>query len=155
MIPIPGAVWRWGAVFALGLLVAGTAQSWRYGAQIAQAETAVSTERTEAMRLVLAEQGTSAARMAAADQKYTGELSDAKGKIADLERRVAAGSSGLRVKAKCPSVTPVPEAGSVAGVGSGDGESAELSANARPDYYALRLGIAGVEAALKACVEGR
>lgn len=155
MIPIPGAVWRYGAVFALGLAVAGTAQGLRYGEKIAKAETAISTERAEAMKFILAEQEAGTARMAAADQKYTGELTDAKGKIADLERRVAAGASGLRVKAKCPAAKPVPEAGSVAGVGSGDGESAELSANARPDYYALRLGIAGVEAALKACVEGR
>lgn len=155
MIPIPGAVWRYGAVFALGLLVAGTAQSWRYGAQIAQAETAVSTERTEAMRLVLAEQGASAARMAAADQKYTGELSDAKGKIADLERRVAAGSSGLRVKAKCPAAKPLPEAGGVAGLGDRNGETAELDTNARPDYYTLRRGIIELEAALLVCVEGR
>lgn len=145
--------------YALALLIGASGswyvQGWRYGAQIAEAKTAISTERAEAMRLILAEQEAGAARMAAADQKYTGELTDAKGKIADLERRVAAGASGLRVKAKCPATKPVPEAGSVAGVGSGDGESAELSANARPDYYALRLGIAGVEAALKACVESR
>lgn len=148
-------LYGYAAAFALGLVVAGTAQGWRYGAQIAQSEAAISTERTEAMKFILAEQESDAARMAAADQKYTGELTDAKGKIADLEQRVAAGASGLRVKARCPAAKPVPEAGSVAGVGSGDGESAELSANARPDYYALRIGIAGVEAALKACVEGR
>lgn len=145
--------------YALALLIGASGswyvQGWRYGARIAEAETAISTERTEAMKFIMAEQQTSAARMAAADQKYTGELTDAKGKIADLEQRVAAGASGLRVKAKCPSVKPVPEAGSVAGVGSGDGESAELSANARPDYYALFEGILELEAALKACVEGR
>jgi prophage endopeptidase len=152
---IPGAVWRYGAAFALGLAVAGTAQGWRYTAQIATAEAAISAERAEAMKFVLAEQEASAARMAEADQKYTGELSDAKGKIADLEQRVAAGTSGLRVKAKCPAAKQLPETGSASSVGDRDGESAELSANARPDYYALRLGIAGVEAALKACVEGR
>ncbi len=152
---IPGAVWRYGAAFALGLTVAGMAQGWRYGAQIAEAETAASTERTEAMKFILAEQEAGAARMAAADQKYTGELTDAKGKIAALEQRVAAGASGLRVKAKCPAVKPVPEAGSVAGVGSGDGESAELDDSSRPDYYALFEGILELEAALKVCVESR
>lgn len=155
MIPIPGTIWRYGAVFALGLMVAGVAQGWRYSAQIAQAETAISAERAEAMRLVLAEQGASAARMAEADQKYTGELTDAKGKIAELERRVATGSSGLRVAAKCPAARPLPEAGTAAGVGGGSEQAPELDANARPDYYALQRGILDLEAALKVCVEGR
>lgn len=155
MIPIPGAVWRYGAVFALGLIVAGTAQSWRYGKQIAQAETAVSTERAEAMRLVLAEQEASAARMATADQKYTREVTDAETKIAELERRVSAGPTRLYVAAKCPAAKPVPEAGTAAGVGSGNSERPELDTTVRPDYFTLRRGIIRVEAALKACVEGR
>lgn len=153
MIPIPGAVWRYGAAFALGAVIAATTQGWRYGEQIARAELAISSERAEAMRLVLAEQESGAARMASADQKHTGELTDAKGKIADLERRVADGRSGLRVAAKCPADKPLPEAGRAAGLGGGGGESAELDANARPDYYALRRGILELEAALKVCFE--
>lgn len=150
-----GAVWRYGAAFALGAAIAATAQGWRYGAEIARAESAISSERTEAMRLVLAEQESSAGRMAEADKKHTGELFDAQNKIADLERRVANGSSGLRVAARCPATKPLPEAGSAPGVGGGNGESAELDANARPDYFALRRGILELEAALKICVESR
>lgn len=150
-----GAVWRYGAAFALGAAIAATAQGWRYGAEIARAESAISGERTEAMRLVLAEQESSAGRMAEADKKHTGELGDAKGKIADLERRVASGSSGLRVKARCPAAKPLPEAGRAPGVGGGGGESAELDANARPDYFAIQRGILELESALKVCVESR
>ena len=155
MIPIPGAVWRYVAAFALGVVIAATAQGWRYGEKIARSESAISTERTESMRLVLAEQESSASRMAEADKKHTGELIDARGKIADLERRVADGTSGLRVKAKCPTAKPLPEAGSAPGVGGGVVESAELDANARPDYFALRRGIIELESALKVCVESR
>lgn len=130
-------------------------QGWRLGAQMAQVEAGISAERTDAMRLLIAEQEASAAEMSEADEKYTGELNDAKGKIADLERRVANGSSGLRVAASCPPAKPLPEAGTAAGVGAGNGESNELNADARPDYYALRRGILELEAALKVCVDGR
>lgn len=155
MIPIPGAIWRYGAAFALGAVIAATAQGWRYGEQIARAELAISSERTESMRMVLAEQESSSARMAAADQKHTGELTDAKGRIDDLERRVAGGRSGLRIAAKCPAAKPLPQAGRSPSLGGGGGESAELDANARPDYYALRRGVVELEAALKVCVESR
>ena len=154
-MPIPGAVWRYGAVFALGAVIAAAVQGWRYGEQIARAELAISSERAESMRMVLAEQESSSARMAAADQKHTGELTDAKGTIADLERRVADGRSGLRVATKCPAAKPLPEADTTAGVGGRGGESAELDANARPDYYALRRGVVELEAALKVCIESR
>lgn len=155
MIPIPGAMWRYGAAITLGAVIAATAQGWRYGEQIARAELAISGERAEAMRLVLAEQESSAIHMATADKKHTGELNDAKGKIDDLERRVDDGRSGLRIAAKCPADKPVPEADSAAGLGGRGGESAELDANARPDYYALRRGVVELEAALKVCVESR
>lgn len=155
MIAIPSAVWRYGAAFMLGAVIAATAQGWRYGTKIAKAESAISTERTEAMKYILAEQQASTSRMAEADQKHTGELSDAKGKIADLERRVADGTSGLRVKARCPTVKPMPEAGSVAGLGSGGNEAPELDESVRPDYFALYEGIKELESALKVCVESR
>ncbi|MCV0420115.1 MAG: lysis protein [Microbacterium sp.] len=145
----------YGAAFALGLAVATTAQSWRYGEKIAKADSAISAERAESMRYILAEQEASAIRMADSDQKHTGELSDAKGKIDDLERRVADGRSGLRVSAKCPAAKSVPEASSVAGLGSGSDEAPELDAEARPHYFALFEGILELEAALKVCVESR
>lgn len=151
MIPLPGAVWRYGAAFALGALAAATAQGWRYGEQIARAEAAISAERSEAMRQIVAGQDASTARMAAADKKFTGELTDAEAEIARLERS----PKRLYVAAKCPAASPLPEAGTDAGLGGGDGERPELDAGARADYFTLRRGIARVEAALKACVEGR
>lgn len=153
MIPIPGFVWRYGAALAFGALIAATAQGWRYGEKIASAESAISTERSESMRYILAEQEASAIRMAESDQKHTGELSDAKGKIDDLERRVADGRSGLRVSAKCPTAKPVPEASSVAGLGSGSDEAPELDESVRSYYFAIRRGVIEIESALKLCVE--
>lgn len=152
---IPSAAWRYGAAFALGVLLAATAQGWRYGKKIATAEAAISSERSEAMRYILAEQQLSADKMAEADTLHTGEIADAKAHIAQLERRVTAGPTRLYVAAKCPAAAkPVPEASGPASLGSGSVEAPELDPNARPDYYALYLGIKEVEAALKVCLEG-
>jgi len=155
LIPIPGPVWRYGAAFVLGAVLAATAQGWRYTAKIATAEAAVSSERAEAMRLVVTEQNRSAEKVRQADEKYTGELADAESKITELDRRVAAGSSGLRVAVKCPKPRELPQAAPPAGLGSGNVESAELDPAVRPDYIALRRGIVRLETALKVCVEGR
>lgn len=146
------------AVAALMALSAGAAWKWqayRYEAKIAKAETAISTERTEAMRLILAEQESSHRRMAEADKKATQELSDADLKITDLEQRVAAGPARLYVAAKCPTNKQLPEAGATPGLGGGGGERAELDPAFRPSYFALRRGIVKLEAALDACVNGR
>ena len=65
MIPIPGAAWRYGAAFALGMVIAATAQGWRYGERIAdihaaQAEalaTAQGQARAEEQRRQIAIEG--------------------------------------------------------------------------------------------------
>lgn len=65
MIPIPGAVWRYGAAFTLGAVIAATAQGWRYGAEIAgihaaQAEALASAQvqaRAEEQRRQIAVEG--------------------------------------------------------------------------------------------------
>ena len=136
--------WAHSGAFALGLLAATVAQDWRYGEQI-------NADRASAAQLLLARQIEGAARMAAADTKFTGELEDARSKTAELERRVAAGPTRLYIAAKCPAAP----SDTAASLGDRDGEKAELNPNARLDYYALRRGIAEVEAALRVCVGSR
>ncbi|KHS87082.1 lysis protein [Pectobacterium brasiliense] len=67
--------------------------------------------------------------VAALDAKYTGELSDAKSKLADLQRCVAAGKCGLRVNV-------VKQTTSTSGVD--DAASARLTDSAERDYFTLR-----------------
>ena len=68
------------------------------------------------------------------DRTRTQELNHARSENADLRRAVDAGTQRLRVKAFCP--TTVPAKTGTGGVD--DGATAELSADARPDYFALR-----------------
>ncbi|MGX8939613.1 lysis protein [Symbiopectobacterium sp. Eva_TO] len=63
------------------------------------------------------------------DAKYTGELADAKSKLADLQRCVAAGKCGLRVNViKQTTSTPSLD----------DATSARLSDTAQRNYFTLR-----------------
>lgn len=68
------------------------------------------------------------------DRTRTQELNHARSEIADLQRAVDAGTQRLRVKAICP--TTVPAKTGTGGVD--DGATAELSADARSDYFTLR-----------------
>ncbi|ATA26799.1 endopeptidase [Brenneria goodwinii] len=67
--------------------------------------------------------------VATLDAKYTGELADAKNKLADLQRCVAAGKCGLRVNViKQAAATP----------GVDDATGARLTDTAERDYFTLR-----------------
>lgn len=73
----------------------------------------------------------------AVDQQHTEELSHARAENDRLRADVAAGSRRLLVKAACPAV---PADSGTAGVA--DAGAAELAADARPDYHALRNELA-------------
>jgi prophage endopeptidase len=70
----------------------------------------------------------------AIDRNRTQELTDARTEIDALRLDVADGRQRLRVKATCSST---PSNATVAG-GVADASSAELAADARPDYFTLR-----------------
>ncbi|MFE8049295.1 lysis protein [Brenneria goodwinii] len=67
--------------------------------------------------------------VATLDAKYTGELADAKSKLADLQRCVAAGKCGLRVNVIKQTTAPS---------GVDDAASARLTDTAERDYFTLR-----------------
>lgn len=67
--------------------------------------------------------------VAALDAKYTGELADAKSKLADVQRCVAAGKCGLRVNVIKQTTAPS---------GLDDATSARLTDTAERDYFTLR-----------------
>lgn len=73
--------------------------------------------------------------VAALDSKYTKELADAKSKLDDLQRCVAAGKCGLRVNVVKQATAPS---------GMDDAASARLTDSAQRDYFTLRerIGIA-------------
>ncbi|MGG7815994.1 lysis protein [Klebsiella aerogenes] len=76
--------------------------------------------------------------VAALDDKYTGELADAKANIDQLERDVASGKRRLQLNAKCT-------ANGAASTGSvGDASSPRLVDSAERDYFTLRERIVTV-----------
>ncbi|MCP1489330.1 prophage endopeptidase [Pseudomonas fluorescens] len=70
----------------------------------------------------------------AIDRNRTQELTDARTEIDALRIDVADGRQRLRVKATCSSTTP----DTTAAGGVADAGTAELAADARPDYFTLR-----------------
>ncbi|MEI7219111.1 lysis protein [Pectobacterium carotovorum] len=70
--------------------------------------------------------------VAALDAKYTGELADAKSKLSDLQRCVAAGKCGLRVNV-------IKQTTATTGVD--DATGTRLTDSAERDYFRLRAGI--------------
>ncbi|WP_319732249.1 lysis protein [Cronobacter malonaticus] len=77
--------------------------------------------------------------VAALDEKYSGELADAQGKIDQLERDVAAGRQRLRLNATCGKDTT---AGTT---GMDDGTGPRLTDTAERNYYTLRKRIETVK----------
>lgn len=76
--------------------------------------------------------------VSAIDQAYELQLKAKDDEISSLSYRVKSGSVRLRVKADCPSGVSQTSSAS----GSPNATSAELSADARQDYYTLRSQLA-------------
>jgi prophage endopeptidase len=74
------------------------------------------------------------AQAAANDLKHTRELADARNQNLSLRRAVDAGHRRLLVNATCPAALPT----DASAAGMADAGAAELSADARPDYFTLR-----------------
>jgi len=154
--------WRgYAAAFAVGSVIAGgaawKAQSWRYGAEIAevkadQAARVADSQRQarEILERRVAEVGQINERNAKAEWAAYGGMRNAQVQDDALRADVDAGRQRLHVAASCsPASSGVPKAGTAARVG--DGARAELDPAARSDYFALRAGIQQVTAQLAAC----
>lgn len=88
-----------------------------------------------------------AVRLAASNDKHLSDLQKAQNENTSLRAR---GSLvGLRIAATCPDHRESPQAAADPGVDTRTG--AELAADARQDYFALRDGIARADAQLAAC----
>lgn len=117
------------------LLVGGV---WFTFDQLLEQRDSARSERDQALRdrdAVIQVANETARRLAQAsanDIKHTQELSNALNANQDLRRAVTDRDKRLLVRATCPAVSAHPGATGVADAGT-----AELSADARPDYFAL------------------
>ncbi|MFS7884300.1 lysis protein [Cronobacter malonaticus] len=85
--------------------------------------------------------------VAALDEKYSGELADAQGKIDQLERDVAAGNKRLRLNATCG------KKAATGATGLDDGTGPRLTDAAQRDYFTLRERIETVTSQLNGLQE--
>ncbi|AIS15523.1 lysis protein [Pseudomonas chlororaphis subsp. aurantiaca] len=119
------------------LLIAGAA--WFAFDQVLQQRDNARSERDQAqdeakgLREAARITGERLAKAAAFDTQHTQELNDALKRIKDLQRAVDRGDQRLLIQARCPAVP----AGSGA-TGLADAATAELSTDARSDYFTLR-----------------
>lgn len=156
--------WKgYAAALAVGAIVAGgaawEAQSWRYGAEIAEMKSDQAARVADAQRQAreilerrLAEVGQINERNAKAEWAAYGGMRNAQVQDDGLRADVDAGRQRLHVAATCPAVSSgLPKAGAGARARVGDGARAELDPAARPDYFSLRAGIQRVTAQLEAC----
>lgn len=91
-------------------------------------------EKTQALNLANAtikDMQTRQRDVAALDAKYTKDLADAKKQLDDLQRCVSDGKCGLRVNATC-------KGNSSGATGMDDATTAELTPDARQNYFHLR-----------------
>lgn len=146
-----GLPWRLigGAFLVLAIFAAGwTANGWRWEARWAKGETDLARAREKSLTAALEREHVLQDAFALLDQQGAAELRKAEDENHRIRDAVAAGSIRLRVAAQCPAAG-LPQA--AAGTGLDHGTGAELAADARPDYHALREGLTRVERKLGAC----
>jgi prophage endopeptidase len=118
-----------------------TANGWRLDAAYTEKENDLIQREADHAKKVREEDARLSELAQANDQKQTKELQDALAEIETLRARVAAGSGGLRVQAKCPaSGTVVPQPSAAPGVD--DATAPRLTPAAEQHYFVLRERIA-------------
>ena len=119
-----------------------TAKWEKQARELAEAHTKTTDEYRERERVLQD-------AIAIMDKDYTAKLKEATDENSRLRSAVDAGAQRLLVRARCPAAPGVPQAADRPGVDHGAG--AELAADARPDYFALREGLIRVDKKLAAC----
>lgn len=147
-----------GAALAVAFGAGWGANGWRKGAEIDRihADHARSLAAANSAALTLQQRLDAAAddkraALAQLDAEGSARLKDAKDENDRMQRCIADGTCGLRVRTvarSCPA-DPVPGVPDASGVG--DGTGAELDPAARQDYFALREAMSRVHEKLAAC----
>ena len=133
---------------AVGFGTGWTVNGWRGQAKWSEREAAWSAATATAVMQAREREQVLADAIAIIDAENTTERTKAHAENDRLRAAVDAGAQRLHVRATCPAAD-VPATTSGAGVDHGAG--AELAADARPDYFALRAGLIDVERRLAAC----
>lgn len=140
-------------VAAAGFLAGWQVNGWRHESNAASEALNVAYARAEAIAIATAEQRKREEQMAAEDARATAEVNNARQETARLRACIDRGNGcGLRIKVQPVRCEPLPSPATTPGMGAGSGEWAELDADARSAYFALRDRLPVVEQALKACV---
>lgn len=151
MIPLPFNIpWRMVAyaAAAVALFIAGwTVNGWRWDAKWNEREAEYAAAVTKATEEAREREQVMADAFAMIDAERTAERTKANEESRRLRAAVDAGTVSLRIAARCPAGLSE----TAAGPGVGDGTGAELSADARSDYFTLREGLTRQAEKLSAC----
>lgn len=140
-------LWAIGGAAAVAFASGWAVNGWRLNAQHdAERVERLKTE-AESARLADRARALKDAELRTIRDTSTANLDKARDENRQLRDRLDLGSFGLRVRATCPPRLPTAGAATSADVGT----SAELAADARPAYHALRDGIVVTESRLRAC----
>lgn len=136
--------WLYAGAFAAGVLVAGTAQEWRWNATYNDAMATVAKDakdRAQAVVLALNAAGEKVqVAEAAISQQREDNAKTTEAQAAELDRLnrcLKSGTCGLRVAAKCPAAGPVQQAGNDS-AGRDSQAGARLDPAAESDYLEFR-----------------
>lgn len=142
---------KYGVIVLLTAISTWVVQDWRYTAQIETTAAAAEKAQLVAVDVEIEKNKALAAKLAADDAKYIGQLQDAQDAIDTLRVSYTAHALRLRVAANCtvnpavatPSSTSVGDAASSSTpADSGSNYTAYLGDGAANDYFALKSGIA-------------
>lgn len=133
-----------GAFFA-GWMV----NDWRWDAKWSDREKSLSDSHAITVEEYRQREHTLQDAVAWWDAKYTEEMKGANDENSRLRASVDAGSKRLFVRAQCPFIPGLPAPPERPSVDHGSG--AELSADARQDYFSLREGLIRLDKKLSAC----
>lgn len=151
LLGVPSLPWKaigYGAA-AVGIFLAGWwVNGWRWEAKWNDREAELAKAHAQTLSEYREREHVLQDALALVDIERTAERTKAREENDRLRAAVDAGAVRLRIRAACPS-PELPQAAS--GPGVGDRAQAELAADARQDYFALRSGIVEVEKALAAC----
>lgn len=132
---------------------AGAADAAEARRKVAEARREAEEARREVAEAAVAERARVVAIRAEIEKETWTRISDAKKEAERLRGCIDSGHGcGLRVKITPPACPDVSAPGTATSVGDGGGEWAELDADARLAYFALRDRVETVEGALRMCV---
>lgn len=135
-------------IVAITTIVVATVQQWRHDAQVSRLEAgyataaaATATAARQQQQDLQAAADKYARALASIELDLYGKLREEQAQNENLRFAAGVGAQRVYVRATCPALPAADVPAGASGAGLGDGTRAELAADARQDYFALRAAL--------------